>query len=144
MENNVSRSKTRGILLLFLSLFLFIALLYLLPNLKNNPPQDTLVKLDETLVADVPVKEELPASPVIVEEPVAVAPAVVETQSQPVVIKQEDELKQVVEIVPEKQIIERKIWQSNKGRLISNKEYVYFGKYIIVKEEVSGEGSKNN
>jgi len=137
MENEPVSNKSRSVLLVFLVLILFIAFLCFLPYFKKTQLQKNLVKLEPPVAEKFIVKEELPVIPVVEE------PAVVETQSQPVTIDQVQEPEKPIEAVPEKQIIERKIWQSNKGRLISNKEYVYFGKYIIVKEEIA-QSNKNN
>ena len=138
MEDKLSNKKTPGVFLLVLSVLLFVAFLYFLPNSKSKQSQTHLVKLEEPLVEKPVVKEE----PVIVEENLPVESVVMEVQPAPIAQEPKEEVP--VDIAPQKEIIERRVWQSNRGRLISNKEYVYFGKYIIVKEEAGPQSSENN
>lgn len=45
-------------------------------------------------------------------------------------------IKQLPFVVNDKQINERRVWEGNRGYFVEDSEYVYFGKYKTISEDI--------
>lgn len=111
-------SKKKGMFLLLFLLFFCCILAVVYFNYMNKPAP----------------------APAVVETPVVETPAVVEEQVY--VVKEEPKVEEPkkqepVEPEPRTKIIEKKFFSGNKGYIVRDKVYVYFGTYTVVREEVS-------
>lgn len=106
--------KKVSILLILLLLALVLGIIFF--NLANKP---------ET----APVEE----SVVIAE---VAPPAVVEEKVEEVAVEEEVKVPKPARKLPRTRISERKIWGGNNGYFVRDEEYVYFGIYTTIREEV--------